>query len=42
MASLETCVKIVQHLSRTRIPEPLQKAHKLALQKLLELLAEAK
>ena len=42
MMSLETCVKIVQQLSRTRIPEPLQQAHKLAVQKRLELLTEAK
>jgi deoxyribonuclease V len=37
MVSLETAVEIVRHCSKTRIPEPLRQAHKLATQTRLEL-----
>lgn len=42
MVTLETAVNVVRHLIRTRIPEPLRQAHKLAVQKRLELFGEAK
>jgi len=42
MVTLKTAVEIVRHTSRTRIPEPLRRAHKLALQKRLDMIGEAK
>jgi deoxyribonuclease V len=42
MVSLETAVKIVQHCAKSRIPEPLRLAHKLATEARLELQAKAK
>jgi deoxyribonuclease V len=42
MVSLETAVKIVRHCSKSRIPEPLRLAHKLATQTRLELQGKAK
>ncbi len=37
MVTLQTATEIVGHLSKTRIPEPLRQAHKLAAQTRLEL-----
>ena len=42
MASLETAVKIVKHCARSRIPEPLLQAHKLATKERIRLLEESK
>lgn len=42
MVSLETAVQIVRHCSRSRIPEPLLQAHKLATKTRLELAGKAK
>jgi deoxyinosine 3'endonuclease (endonuclease V) len=38
MVSLETAVKIVKHCARSRIPEPLLQAHKLATKERSKLL----
>jgi deoxyribonuclease V len=37
MVSLQTAIKIVKHCSRSRIPEPLLQAHKLATQERIRL-----
>jgi deoxyribonuclease V len=42
MVSLETAVKIVRHCSKSRIPEPLRLAHKLAAEARRELQEKAK
>jgi deoxyribonuclease V len=42
MVSLETAIKIVKHCARSRIPEPLLQAHKLATKERLELAKESK
>lgn len=42
MVSLKTAVQIVRHCSKSRIPEPLLQAHKLATKTRLELAAKAK
>jgi deoxyribonuclease V len=42
MVSLETAVKIVVHCSKSRIPEPLLQAHKLATEERIRLAAESK
>ena len=42
MVSLEAAVQIVGHCSKSRIPEPLQQAHKLATKTRLELAGKAK
>jgi deoxyribonuclease V len=42
MVSLETAIKIVNHCARSRIPEPLLQAHKLATKERLALAKESK
>jgi len=42
MVSLETAVKIVCHCSKSRIPQPVLEAHKLATKARLELSSKAK
>lgn len=42
MVSLETAVRIVKHCARSRIPEPLLQAHKLATQQRIQLASESK
>jgi deoxyribonuclease V len=42
MVSLETAVKIVEHCSKTRIPEPLRQAHNLATKQRIRLACESK
>lgn len=42
MVSLETAVKLVRHCAKTRIPEPLRQAHKLATQARQELAGKDK
>jgi deoxyribonuclease V len=42
MVSLETAIKIVKHCARSRIPEPLLQAHKLATKERLALAKESK
>ena len=42
MVSLETAVKIVLHCSKSRIPEPLLQAHKLATKERIRLAQESK
>ena len=42
MVSLETAVQIVKHCSKSRIPEPLLQAHKLATKTRLQLLGKVK
>ena len=42
MISLETAVQIVKHCSKSRIPEPLLQAHKLATKTRLQLAEKAK
>ena len=40
--SLETAIKIVKHCAKSRIPEPLLQAHKLATEKRIKLTLESK
>jgi deoxyribonuclease V len=42
MVSLETAVKMVKHCARSRIPEPLLQAHKLATEERIRLAKESK
>ena len=42
MVSLETAVKMVKHCARSRIPEPLLQAHKLATKERIRLAQESK
>jgi len=42
MVSLETAVQIVKHCSKSRIPEPLLQAHKIATKTRLQLLGKVK
>ena len=42
MVSLETAVKMVKHCARSRIPEPLLQAHKLATKERIRLAKESK
>ena len=42
MVSLETAIKIVKHCSKSRIPEPLLQAHKLATKERIRLAEESK
>ena len=42
MVSLETAIKIVKHCARSRIPEPLLQAHKLATKERIRLAKESK
>jgi len=42
MVSLETAIKIVKHCARSRIPEPLLQAHKLATKERIRLAGESK
>lgn len=42
MVSLETAVKIVKHCSRSRIPQPVLQAHKIAAKTRLQLAGKAK
>lgn len=42
MTSLETAVKIVKHCAKSRIPEPLLQAHKLATEERIRLAKESK
>jgi deoxyribonuclease V len=42
MVSLETAVKMVKHCSKSRIPEPLLQAHKLATKERIRLARESK
>ena len=42
MVSLETAVKMVKHCARSRIPEPLLQAHKLAAKERIRLAEESK
>jgi deoxyribonuclease V len=42
MVSLETAVKMVKHCARSRIPEPLLQAHKLATKERIRLANESK
>ena len=42
MVSLETAVKMVKHCARSRIPEPLLQAHKLATKERIRLAEESK
>ena len=42
MVSLETAVKMVKHCAKSRIPEPLLQAHKLATKERIRLAKESK
>ena len=42
MVSLETAVKMVKHCAKSRIPEPLLQAHKLATKERIKLAQESK
>ncbi|HEX7483232.1 MAG TPA: endonuclease V [Candidatus Bathyarchaeia archaeon] len=42
MVSLDKAIKIVQHCSKGRIPEPLQQAHNLATKQRIKLTSESK
>jgi deoxyribonuclease V len=42
MVSLETAVEIVKHCAKSRIPEPLLQAHKLATKERIQLEQESK
>ena len=42
MVSLQTAIKIIRHCSKSRIPEPLLQAHKLATKERIRLAKESK